>query len=180
MPTWHSKDKFMPEIIRSFSGRYAALSPLFQSGFFFEGGEYQSAAAAFEAAKILNRADRVSFLAWNCKPWEAHRKGKMIPASWIRPDFDSVQPEVMLSIQRAKFSWPETQQILAATQSLQLVYGNLVHDNLWGICSCHEASASKRKYGVGRHCTGTGQNLLGNILMQVRQELTVAALATAS
>ncbi|MBB5330319.1 hypothetical protein HDF14_003954 [Edaphobacter lichenicola] len=37
----------MPEILRSFSGRYAALSPLFQSGFFFEGGEYQSAAAAF-------------------------------------------------------------------------------------------------------------------------------------
>ena len=170
----------MPEIIRSFSGRYAALSPLFQSGFFFEGGEYQSAAAAFEAAKIVTRADRVSFLAWNCKPWEARRKGKMIPASWIRPDFDSAQSDVMLAIQRAKFSWPETQQILVSTLGLQLIYGNLVHDNFWGVCSCHEVPDSKRKYGIDRYCNGTGQNLLGNILMQVRQELSVEALATAS
>jgi ribA/ribD-fused uncharacterized protein len=170
----------MPEILRTFSGRYAALSPMYQSGFFFEGGEYQSAAAAFEAAKITNLADRVSFLAWNCKPWEAHRKGKMIPASWIRRDFDSVQPDIMLSIQRAKFSWPEPQRLLASTPGVQLVYGNLVHDNFWGVCSCHEVSASKRKYGTGQHCNGTGQNLLGKILMQVRQELLAAALPIAS
>lgn len=170
----------MPAIIRSFSGRYAALCPLFQLGFFFEGDEYQSAAAAFEAAKIANRADRVSFLAWNCKPWEARRKGKMIPVSWIRPDFDSAQSGIMLSIQRAKFTWPEPQRILASPLGLQLVYGNLVHDNFWGVCSCHEVPDSKRKYGIGRHCNGTGQNLLGNILMQVRQEILEAALSIAS
>lgn len=175
-----SKDKPMPQIIRSFSGRYAALGPMYQSGFLFEGGQYQSAVAAFEAAKIVNHADRVSFLAWNCKPWEARRKGKMIPASWIRPDFDSAQCDVMLSIQRAKFSWPDPQRILISTVGLQLIFGNLVHDNFWGACSCHGVPDSKRKFGRGRHCNGTGQNLLGNILMQIRQEMLNVPLAIAS
>lgn len=161
----------MSVIIHSFKGRFAALSPTFQSGFLFDGDEYQSAAAAFEAAKILNRADRVSFFAWNCKPWEAKRLGKAIPASWIRPDFEVVQSDLQLVIQRAKFSWPEPQKVLINTEEAQLVYGNVVHDNYWGICSCHEESASRRKYGIGRQCNGNGLNLLGNILMQVRQEL---------
>lgn len=164
----------MPEIIRSFTGRYAALSSTFLSGFFFEGDDYQSAAAAFEAARIVNRADRVSFFAWNVKPWEAHRKGKAIPASWIRPDFESVQAEVMLAIQRAKFAWPETQKVILATGDAELVNGNVRHDNLWGSCACRETPASKLRYGIGRNCTGAGQNGLGRILMQIRQELREA------
>lgn len=170
----------MPAIIHSFLGRHSALSPRFESGFFFEGDEYQSAAAAFEAARIQNRADRVSFHAWNCKPWEARRKGKAIPGSWIRPDFEKIQLDVMLSIQREKFKWPEAQRVLLSTVGSQLVYGNLVHDNYWGICSCLEAPASKRRYGIGRNCNGTGQDLLGKILMQVRQEILDAAIPLAS
>lgn len=170
----------MPEIIRSFTGRHAALSPTFVSGFFFDGNEYQSVATAFEASKIINRADRVSFFAWNCKPWEARRKGKGIPRSWIRPDFDAVQDEILLEIQRCKFSWPEVRKVLLATDDAELIYGNVAHDNRWGICFCHEAPAAKRKYGLGRNCNGTGQNLIGKTLMQVRQELRVAATALAS
>jgi predicted NAD-dependent protein-ADP-ribosyltransferase YbiA (DUF1768 family) len=170
----------MPPIIRSFSGRYAALSPTFLSGFFFEGDEYQSAAAAFEAAKILNRADRVSFLAWNCKPWEARKKGKLIPPSWVRPDIALVQRDLMLAVQRAKFSWPATQNVLLGTSGSDLVYGNTVHDNYLGICSCREAPAAKRKCGIGRSCYGAGENILGKILMQVRQEFLGASLSVAS
>jgi hypothetical protein len=55
---------------------------------------------------------------------------------------------------------------LVSTQGFQLVYGNLVRDNFWGICSYHEVPYSRRKYGIGRHCNGAGQNLLGNILVQ--------------
>lgn len=170
----------MSAIIRSFSGCHSALNLGFESGFFFEGDEYQSAAAAFEAARIQNRADRVSFLAWNCKPWEARRKGKAIPKSWIRPDFDKIQLDVMLSIQREKFKWPEAQRVLLSTLGFQLVYGNLVHDNYWGICSCHDAPASKRKLGISRNCNGIGQDVLGKILMQVRQEILDAAIPLAS
>jgi predicted NAD-dependent protein-ADP-ribosyltransferase YbiA (DUF1768 family) len=177
VPIWHipRKDKIMPVIIRSFTGRYAALSSTFLSGFFYDGDEYQSVAAAFEAAKIVKRADRVSFFAWNTKPWEARRKGKAIPASWIRPDFDLVQADVMLAIQRSRFSWPETQRVLVETGSAELIYGNVIHDNLWGICSCLHVAPAKLKYGIGRNCAGTGQNLQGRILMQVRQELLEAA-----
>ncbi len=161
----------MPAVIRSFSGRYSALNPTFKSGFFYDGDEYQSALAAFEAARILNRADRVSFVAWNCKPWEARRKGKAIPAAWLRPNFEEVQDDIMLEIQRAKFSWPEVRKVLLSTGGAELVYGNYIHDNYWGTCLCHEAPASKLKYGIGRHCTGNGDDRLARILMRVRQDL---------
>lgn len=170
----------MPPIINSFTGRYAALSPTYVSGFFYEGDEYQCVAAAFEAAKIPNRADRVSFFAWNCKPWEARRKGKGIPRLWIRPDFDAAQRDILLEIQRSKFSWPEPQKVLLSTEGTELVYGNLAHDNHLGICLCREAPAAKPKYGLGRHCTGEGENLIGETLMQVRQELLVIVTSLAS
>lgn len=170
----------MSAIIRSFSGRYAALSPTFLSGFFYEGDEYQSATAAFEAAKILNRADRVSFFAWNCKPWEARRKGRSVPPSWIRPDFGVVELEVMLAIQRSKFSWPEPQRVLLASAEAELIYSNASHDNHWGVCTCRDATPGKRKYGIGRRCTGEGDNFLGKILMQVRRELVASGCSVAA
>ncbi len=160
----------MPQVIDSFTGRYAALGLLHRSGFFFEGDEYHSAAAAIEAAKILNRPDRVSFIGWNCKPWKARAMGKGIPQYWIRPDWKQVEEPVMLDIQRSKFSWPEVCEVLLSTEDAKLIYGNVCHDNFWGVCKCRTVPAAQRKYGIGVRCTGAGDNRLGRILMQVREE----------
>ena len=161
----------MPSIIESFTGKYAFLSPIFRSAFFFENDQYNSPAAAFEAAKILSRPDRVSFIGWNIQPWKARRLGKNIPTSWMRPDWDAVQLDIMLDIQRSKFSWPVLRELLLATEDAQLVHGNTCHDNFWGVCQCQTLPVSKQKYGVSPRCTGDGRNRLGLILMQVRQEI---------
>jgi predicted NAD-dependent protein-ADP-ribosyltransferase YbiA (DUF1768 family) len=161
----------MPSIIQSFTGQYAFLSPLYRSAFYFENDEYLSTAAAFEAAKIINRRDRVSFVGWNIKPWDVKRVGKNIPKHWMRPDWDDdVEVDVMTEIQRAKFSWSDLRVKLLATVDVQLVHGNACHDNHWGICHCQSLPPGKRRHGVSPLCTGAGANRIGNIITQVRQE----------
>ena len=169
------------KVIDSFTGRFSALSLIYRSGFFFEGDEYQSAAAAFEAAKIANRPDRVSFIGWNCKPWNARKMGKGIPAYWVRPDWTDieVQEAVMLEIQRSKFSWPLLHDVLLSTGDSPIIYANVAHDNLWGVCHCNTAPVATRKYGVGVRCAGTGENRIGEILMQVRHEFRCSSLSIA-
>jgi ribA/ribD-fused uncharacterized protein len=160
----------MPSIIRSFTGKFAFMNPIHRAGFFYEGDEYQSTAAAFEAAKILNRQDRVSFWRWNCKPWDAKRLGKGIPQSWMRPDWDAVQFDVMTDIMRSKFSMPDLRRELLATRDAEIVYENSFHDNVWGACLCRSLPANDLKYGRKSGCTGSGNNRLGQILIQVRLE----------
>jgi predicted NAD-dependent protein-ADP-ribosyltransferase YbiA (DUF1768 family) len=169
----------MPISIDSFTGPYAALSLIHRSAFHFEGDEFLSALAAFEAAKIANRRDRVSFIGWNCpKPWKAGALGKNIPARWIRPDWDDVgvQFAVMLEIQRSKFSWPDTQAVLLATGEADLISTNVCHDNIWGVCKCRSVSDARRKYSIGIRCTGVGEDRLGDILMKVRDEYNLASI----
>lgn len=61
-----------------------------------------------------------------------------------------------------------------------MVYNNLSHDNYWGLRSYRDTAPFKRKYGMHRHCYGTGEDPFGKILMQVRQELLEAAQPIAS
>ena len=65
-------------------------------------------------------------------------------------------------IERAKFAVPELGEMLLSTGDAYLEEGNHWHDNRWGHCTCDKC---KNK---------TAQNLLGNILMQVRTELSEA------
>lgn len=70
----------------------------------------------------------------------------------------------MLRIVRSKFnSNPEIAEKLIATYPETLVEGNHWHDNTWGDCSC------------ARCRDIPGKNLLGQILMTVRDELRTAA-----
>jgi predicted NAD-dependent protein-ADP-ribosyltransferase YbiA (DUF1768 family) len=147
----------MPLTVPSFSGKYAFLDLAFRSGSQFDGDVYQSAIAAFMAARIVHRADRVSFVDWNCRPWEARWLGKSIPPYWIRPDWAEIEEAVMLEIQRSKFSWPVLREKLLATGEMPIVYGNAYHDRKWGVCYCER-------------CAGAGENRLGKMLEQVRQE----------
>jgi predicted NAD-dependent protein-ADP-ribosyltransferase YbiA (DUF1768 family) len=89
----------------------------------------------------------------------------------MRPDWDAAQFDIMLEIQRSKFSWPILREKLLATDDAQLLHGNAFHDNVWGICLCQSLQAGKQKYGVSSRCAGDGGNRLGLILMQVRQEI---------
>ena len=58
-----------------------------------------------------------------------------------------------------KFRIPELREKLLATGNEELVEGNTWHDNIWGNCSCDCCKKIE------------GQNKLGKLLMQVREEI---------
>jgi ribA/ribD-fused uncharacterized protein len=61
---------------------------------------------------------------------------------------------------RLKFTQnPELRRRLLDTGDAVLVEGNTWHDNYWGTCTFRRCSKTK------------GKNMLGKLLMQVRQEL---------
>ena len=64
----------------------------------------------------------------------------------------------MLEALRTKFSIKGLKEKLLATGDEELVEGNFWHDNFWGVCSCSK-------------CGNKGQNKLGKLLMQVREEI---------
>ena len=88
---------------------------------------------------------------------EAKKKGKEIEK---RKDWnDAMALDVMLYGLRAKFAkGSELAEKLLATEDQELIETNYWHDTFWGKCTC------------ANHA-GNGENKLGILLMQVREEL---------
>lgn len=109
----------------------------------------------FQAAKTDNPKEVARVMAART-PAEAKRLGSGVT---LRLDWTQVREHVMLGLLRRKFApGSELATQLLATGDEELVEGNTGHDQTWGCCDC------------SRH-KGTGRNLLGKLLMQVRQEL---------
>lgn len=90
----------------------------------------------------------------------AKRAGKK---ALLRPDWDKVKNDVMNAALEAKFIHnPEMTEKLLATRDYDLIEGNTWHDNYWGDCCCGK-------------CVGQGKNLLGKLIMSIREELFEAA-----
>lgn len=66
----------------------------------------------------------------------------------------------MEEVLRAKFKDTALQNLLRKTKGFKLIEGNLWHDNHWGSCTC-----KKR-----RVCQLPGKNILGILLMKIRDE----------
>ena len=142
--------------IASFKEEYRFLSNFYQSPVTLDGLTYPNAEAAFQAQKCAKEEDKVKYTLVK-NPVVAKRMGKKepnLPENWREISYG-----IMLEIIRAKFSLPEMKEKLLATGDTELVEGNNHHDNLWGDCTCSRCAAK------------AGQNRLGKILMQVREEL---------
>jgi hypothetical protein len=70
----------------------------------------------------------------------------------IRADWEKIKLNVMYTCLKLKFADPALKQKLLDTGSTQLVEGNWWGDVFWGVCN------------------KKGQNHLGQLLMQVRNE----------
>jgi hypothetical protein len=71
----------------------------------------------------------------------------------LRADWEDIRLEVMLNLLRQKFApGSELRTKLETTTPHELVEGNTWGDTFWGVCN------------------GVGQNNLGRLLMQVRDE----------
>ena len=140
--------------IQGFFGQYRYLSNFWDCDVEYEGLKYKSSEAAFQAAKCKNNNDRIQFTSMEAK--ESKAAGKHVK---LRSDWEEIKVGVMLEIVRAKFTQnPKLAQALKQTQFAKLIESNKWCDNFWGVCECDI-------------CDGVGQNMLGEILMTVRDEL---------
>jgi ribA/ribD-fused uncharacterized protein len=103
----------------------------------------------FQAAKATNKED-ASYVMAAKKPAEAKRRGRSIEC---RGDWNLVKNDVMLRVLRTKFGKEPYRTMLLATGDAHLEEGNWWGDRYWGT--------------VNR----IGENWLGRLLMQVREEL---------
>ena len=145
--------------IDCFDGKYAFLSNYYNSPIHQELSdgsiiEYPTVEHAFQAAKTLDINERY-YIASLPTPGKAKRAGRNVT---LRKDWNQIKTDVMLSFVRGKFEWPDLQKKLLATGDIYLEEGNTWHDNIWGNCSCYKCANIQ------------GENRLGKILMQVRQE----------
>lgn len=137
--------------IRSFRGPHAFLSNFhWRDRVTMPGGrEYLSAEHAFQAAKAITQQDH-DYVARQTSPGNAKRAGRAIKC---RVDWPDKKNEIMLEIIRAKFRpGSELAAKLDETGDAELIEGNSWGDRYWGVYE------------------GIGQNWLGKILMQVRDE----------
>lgn len=136
--------------IDSFSGRYRFLSNFFPSLITISDKSYATVEHAFQAAKLPDpkHQERVRMAG---TPVYAKRLGYTYPR---RDDWDEIKDGVMLELLRLKFQHhPTLAQSLLMTGSSRLVEGNTWGDRYWGVCG------------------GVGKNRLGELLMQVREEI---------
>lgn len=89
-------------------------------------------------------------------PGEAKRFSKSIQ---LRPDWEKIKVEVMRELLKEKFSQPLFKILLLSSGEEELIEGNWWHDQFWGSCECQ------------KHSQIPGQNMLGNLLMEIRDEI---------
>jgi ribA/ribD-fused uncharacterized protein len=119
----------------------------------FEGLSYPSTEHAFQAAKTTNPRLRRA-IRDVATPGSAKKMGASLT---LRTDWESVKLGVMLEFLRQKFGQPLLRGLLLKTGQAQLVEGNTWGDTYWG--------------AIEQEGRWVGQNRLGILLMQVRDEL---------
>ena len=135
--------------IKSFRGEYEFLSNFYEVPVTYNGLTYQNSEAAFQAQKCTTEEEKKQFTAMN--PSEAKRAGRRVK---LRPDWEDVKVDEMRKIVQAKFTQnPELAEKLIQTGDTHLEEGNTWGDRTWGTVN------------------DSGQNLLGKILMEVRDKL---------
>jgi ribA/ribD-fused uncharacterized protein len=139
---------------KSFSGKLDFLSNFYLIDIFYNGIKYPSVENAYQSAKSFDPTHK--FRAANCSPGASKRLGKQ---SKIREDWETVKVGIMEELLRQKFQNKNLQQKLLEVKD-DIVEGNYWHDNFWGDCYCDSCKKIK------------GKNILGNLLMKIRGELT--------
>ena len=130
---------------------YWGLSNFSPPGFEVDGQFWATVEHYFQAQKFLSPEARESVRV-ALSPKEARERGQSRKYP-IRENWDAIREEVMLSALRLKFRRPEARDLLLSTGSRKLV----------------ESSPFDYFWGSGQD--GSGQNRLGALLMQVREEL---------
>jgi ribA/ribD-fused uncharacterized protein len=140
-------------MIDRFKDEYEFLSNFYPSTINYEGILYPTVEHAFQAAKTLDPTERqkIANLTTPAKAKAAGRKVK------LREGWNEIRTTIMREIIENKFTDPTLMTLLQNTGENTLVEGNTWNDTFWGVCR------------------GKGQNWLGKILMETREQFKCAA-----
>lgn len=139
--------------IEKFEGEYDFLSNFYYANVEWEGILYPTTEHAFQAAKSLDRDERLRIASLDT-PGMAKREGRKLQ---LREDWDKVKVGIMYEIVKQKFeTHSELKNRLLETKHSILIEGNYWKDNFWGCCPADNPQ---------------GKNKLGFILMKIREEL---------
>ena len=135
--------------IDKFNGEYAFLSNFYTSPIQHKGIVYPTVEHMFQAMKTLDETERIK-IANAETPGSAKRMGRSVA---LRGDWEDVKIDIMRTALALKFTTPGLKEKLLATGDAELVEGNTWNDRFWGVCG------------------GTGKNMLGTLLMELREDL---------
>lgn len=149
----------MTDVIDSFRGEYAFLSNFYEHPVEFEGIVYSTNEHAFQAAKTPGTIPRLQ-VARAKTPSEAKRIGRTLP---LRPHWDEyLRYEVMYQLVCKKFRLSFADRLVDTGDAI-LIEGNTWGDTTWGCTKRSTPSMAGQNW--------QGHNLLGWMLMRVRNEL---------
>lgn len=135
--------------ISSFTDEYYFLSNFYPVPVKYKGLTYMNSEAAFQAQKCVHDNEKIAFTEMSAS--EAKKQGRKV---MLRKDWEKVKVSIMSEIVKEKFTQnPGISKLLINTADAYLEEGNTWGDRIWGTVD------------------GQGQNLLGNILMKIRDEL---------
>ena len=137
------------EIIDTFFGVFRFLSNFHPCPAYYDGELYPSAEHAYQAAKTMDLDKRLKVAAC-ITPKTAKHMG-----SWLqlRPNWESIKVGIMREVIESKFWDMDLAALLLATGDAVLI-----EENNWGDCYWGQVN-------------GDGLNVLGNLLMEIREDL---------
>lgn len=141
-------------MIKEFKGKYADFSNFAKCQVEYEGIIYPSSEHAYMSAKNDAKAWKEFCANPDNTPGTVKKRGKKV---LLRPDWEEVKVSIMEEILRKKFSIPHFKELLLSTGTQEIQEGNYWGDREWGVCLK----------------TGKGKNLLGKLLMKIREEISV-------
>ena len=147
--------------INRFRGEYRFLSNFYEAEFEYEGIIYPTSEHAYQERKTNDPETREwirsAETAMECAIRGRSKRTKNV----MRKDWFDIKGEVMHPIVREKFRQnPELARKLIETRDATLIEGNYWHDNYFGVCTCKKC-----------HSSGQALNMLGNILMNIRESM---------
>jgi hypothetical protein len=150
MPLFHLPVR--PFTSSGFQEDFRFLSNFYERPFEYLGITYKCSEAAYQAAKFSDEDFRKRFE--NLNGAQSKKLGRGMHWSY-RNDWDQVKVQVMKDILRAKFQDKFLALLLLSTNGIDLVEVNTWNDRFWGVCH------------------GRGENMLGKLLMELREELKI-------
>ncbi len=135
--------------IYGFRGEFRWMSNFHPVQIDFESRRWPSVEHAHQAAKTQIEVEKIAILEAPA-PGRAKRLGRTLN---IRADWLEVRCDLMLRLQRLKYQDRDLAFLLRRTGARHIEETNTWGDTFWGVCK------------------GVGENQMGKILMEVRDEL---------